>query len=169
MFISAHVSTFFWGGMCCWDSQFAPCVVLLSKVSRNISGIGLNNQNSVCQKLYLIMNLKCMLCKRTLNLGSLGVKALVQHTKLEKHQLASNSLQRSHAITHFCTPSSRPSCPVLIGPNSNQFGIWARKKLIINNDIKNAFLYHSRHNESSFWGHSDGNPDKSPCNPSSAW
>ena len=46
------------------------------------------------------------LCERTLKLGTFGVKALVSHTKLEKHQLASKSLQRIHTITHFCTPLS---------------------------------------------------------------
>ena len=49
---------------------------------------------------------QCTLCQRTLNFDALGVKALVSHTKSEKHQLASKSLQQSHTITHFCTPPS---------------------------------------------------------------
>ena len=47
-----------------------------------------------------------IICQRTLGLGTLGVKAQMSHAKSEKHELASKSLQRSHAITHFCTPSS---------------------------------------------------------------
>ena len=62
---------------------------------------------------------QCTLCQRTLNFDALGVKALVSHTKSEKHQLASKSLQQSHTITHFCTPPSPvPGCPVLLDLNS---------------------------------------------------
>ena len=53
----------------------------------------------------------CTLCKKTLNLSTLGVKALVSHTKSGKHQLASKSLQRSLTITHFCTPLSPVPSP----------------------------------------------------------
>ena len=38
-----------------------------------------------------------MYTKRTLNLSTLSVKALVSNTKFEKHQLASKSLQRRNA------------------------------------------------------------------------
>ena len=54
-------------------------------------------------------------------MGTLGVKALVLHTKLEKHWLASKSVQQSHAVTHFCMPLSpvpSPSCPVLLNVTS---------------------------------------------------
>ena len=54
---------------------------------------------------------QCTLCKTTLKLGTLGVKVLVSHTKLQKHQLASKSLQQSHTITHFYTRLSQVPCP----------------------------------------------------------
>ena len=59
-----------------------------------------------------------MLCKRTRKLGTLGVKALVSHTKSEKQRLACKSLQQSHAITHFCTPLS--PVPALSSSSSAQ-------------------------------------------------
>ena len=70
-------------------------------------------------KAVKIMNYdaQCVICQRTFNLGTLSVKALVSHTKLEKYQLTS----KRHAITHSCTPLSPvpgPSCPVLLDPNS---------------------------------------------------
>ena len=128
--------------MCWWDSELVLCVVLLSEVTRNLSGIlpGWNLSPHTCQnqkdfhcgicynygkvkkfkKCWLEQpefswlkarphnefEVQCTLCKRTLNLGKLGVKALVSHTKSEKHQLASKSLQQSHTITHFCMPLS---------------------------------------------------------------
>ena len=65
---------------------------------------------------------QCTLCKRTLNLGTLVVKALVSHTKSEKHQLASKSLQRRHTITHLSpvpSPSSSSSaCPELLATSA---------------------------------------------------
>ena len=51
-----------------------------------------------------------MLCRTTLNLGKL-VKPQVSHTKSEKRQLASKSLQRSHTVLHFCTPLSPVPSP----------------------------------------------------------
>ena len=56
-------------------------------------------------KPYVIMNLKHPQLMHTF-----GVKVLVSHTKLEKHQLA-KSLQQSHTITHFCTPLSPVPSP----------------------------------------------------------
>ena len=50
---------------------------------------------------------QCTLCKRTLNLSTLGVKALVSHTKLEKHQLAF----QSHSITRWCMQLSPVPAP----------------------------------------------------------
>lgn len=47
---------------------------------------------------------RCRLCKKTIQLGTLGVKALESHSKAEKHQLAVKSLERAQAITQFCSP-----------------------------------------------------------------
>ena len=121
---------FSFGEMCWWDSQLALCVVLLSEVSWNVSGIlptvrlefitahfassGKTSTVESATTMELSVNLTSAvphnaLC-RTHNLGKLGAKALVSHTQSEKHQLTSKSLQQSHAITHFCTPlSSVPS------------------------------------------------------------
>ena len=132
--------------MCWWDSRSAPCVVLLFEMSWNISGIlpvsrsefitahftssrktlttesATTMGNCKFNKCWLEFSwVQFALCKRTHNLGTLGVKALVSRTKSEKHQLASKSLQRNHVITHFCTPLSPlpgPSCPVLLDLNS---------------------------------------------------
>ncbi|TKS80447.1 hypothetical protein D9C73_013320 [Collichthys lucidus] len=47
----------------------------------------------------------CTLCKKTLELASLGLKALHSHAKSERHQLSVKGLQRVQAITQFCSPS----------------------------------------------------------------
>ena len=84
--------------------------------SVNVTSVGLNGQNSVDLKAYLIMKFEaqCTLCKRTLNLGTLGVKALVSHTKSEKHQLASKNIQQSHAITHIIVSLYHIWCRALL-------------------------------------------------------
>ncbi|KAL6471512.1 hypothetical protein MHYP_G00201620 [Metynnis hypsauchen] len=58
----------------------------------------------------------CKLCKKTIQLGTLGVKALESHAKAEKHQLATKSLQRTQAITQFCASSPPSSLSSVPGP-----------------------------------------------------
>ena len=86
----------------------------------NLTSVGLNIEFSWLKAVLTNESeAQCTLCQRTLNFDALGVKALVSHTKSEKHQLASKSLQQSHTITHFCTPPSPvPGCPVLLDLNS---------------------------------------------------
>ena len=89
-----------------------------------LTSVGLNIQISVGLKAILDneFEAQCTLCKRTLKLGTLGMKALVSHTKSEKHWLASKSLQRSHAITHCCMPLS--AVPGLISSTSARSELW---------------------------------------------
>lgn len=47
----------------------------------------------------------CSICKKTLELASLGLKALHSHSKSERHRSSLKSLQRVQAITQFCSPS----------------------------------------------------------------
>ena len=74
---------------------------------------------------------QCMLCKRTLNLGTLVWK-LWCHT-----QLASKSLQRRHAITHFRTPLSPVQSP------SSSSSAWAElcatSAVLQSSDIQTIF------------------------------
>ena len=79
---------------------------------------------------------QCMLCKRTLKFGTLSVKAQVWHTKSETHRLASKSLQRSHAIRHFCMPKFIHFCStrtlmsrsqVTLQPSLSQLWRWNRR------------------------------------------
>lgn len=55
----------------------------------------------------------CTLCKRTVELSSLGIKALNSHAKSEGHKVSLKGLQQVQAITQFCSPS-------LPGPSSLQ-------------------------------------------------
>ncbi|XP_062374792.1 uncharacterized protein LOC134062699 [Sardina pilchardus] len=48
----------------------------------------------------------CTLCKRTLKLGTLGIKALESHTKSTKHQESANSARNSHGIAQFYSAAS---------------------------------------------------------------
>ena len=70
---------FVWGKCVIQYSQLAQCVVLLSEVSWNVRWLKAVPDDE--------FEAQCMLCKRTLNLGTLGVNALVLHTKSEKHHL----------------------------------------------------------------------------------
>ena len=147
---------FCFGEMCWWDSQSATCIVLLSEVCRNVSGIlpiarlefvatyftSLTAESATTMWKCIFNNCwlahpefswlnailnneseaQCTLCKRTLKLGTLGVKVLVSHAKSEKQRLASKSLQRSHAITHCWMPLS--PVPVLSSSISARPELW---------------------------------------------
>ncbi|XP_063731263.1 uncharacterized protein LOC134858940 isoform X2 [Eleginops maclovinus] len=51
----------------------------------------------------------CTFCKRTLKLGTLGIKALESHTKSSKHQESANAARNSHGIAQFCSVASSTS------------------------------------------------------------
>ncbi|XP_063731298.1 uncharacterized protein LOC134858964 isoform X3 [Eleginops maclovinus] len=51
----------------------------------------------------------CTFCKRTLKLGTLGIKALESHTKSSKHQESANAARNSHGIALFCSVASSTS------------------------------------------------------------
>ncbi|XP_063736841.1 uncharacterized protein LOC134862726 isoform X2 [Eleginops maclovinus] len=51
----------------------------------------------------------CTFCKRTLKLGTLGIKALEFHTKSSKHQESANAARNSHGIAQFCSVASSTS------------------------------------------------------------
>lgn len=55
----------------------------------------------------------CTLCKKTLELSSLGIKALHSHGKSERHQGSLKGLQGMQTITQFWSPS-------LPGPSSSR-------------------------------------------------
>ncbi len=48
----------------------------------------------------------CKLCKKALELSSLGIKSLQSHAKSEKHKVAVKGLQRMQVINQFCSASS---------------------------------------------------------------
>lgn len=50
----------------------------------------------------------CTLCKKALELSSLGIKSLRSHAKSEKHKVAVKGLQRVQAISQFCSAPSLP-------------------------------------------------------------
>ena len=148
-----------------WDSQLVPCVLLLSEVTKNVSGIlpsawlefitthfagsrkTLTAESATtmgkCKfnkcwleqpefswlksKPHNESEAQCILCQRILSLSTLGVKAPVSHTKSDKHQLASKRLQRSHTITHFCTPLSAVPIQASFKPSSAQLWRWKRR------------------------------------------
>ncbi|XP_063744625.1 uncharacterized protein LOC134867752 isoform X3 [Eleginops maclovinus] len=51
----------------------------------------------------------CTFCKRTLKLGTLGIKALESHTKSSKHKESANAARNSHGIAQFCSVASSTS------------------------------------------------------------
>ena len=52
---------------------------------------------------------QCILCKRTLSLGTLGVKVLVSHTKSEKRQLTSKIVKSHYHILLYAFATSYQS------------------------------------------------------------
>src|SRR4029434_5988240 len=61
---------------------------------------------------------RCTLCKKTLKLASLGIKALESHGRSEKHNATLKSQQQTPAITQFCSGSLGAS-PGPSNPNPN--------------------------------------------------
>lgn len=45
----------------------------------------------------------CALCKKTLKLGTLGIKALESHRKSEKHKEIIECQQQTLSISHYCS------------------------------------------------------------------
>ena len=60
----------------------------------------------------------CTLCKKTIELSSLGIQALNSHAKSERHKVSLKGLQRVQAITQFCSPVQAPHG--IPGPSSSR-------------------------------------------------
>ncbi|XP_050974815.1 uncharacterized protein LOC127170690 isoform X1 [Labeo rohita] len=53
----------------------------------------------------------CLLCKKAIKLGTLGVRALSSHAKSEKHLTAVKGLEQTTAISQFCQASVGSTLP----------------------------------------------------------
>lgn len=53
----------------------------------------------------------CLVCKKVIKLGTLGVRALESHAKSEKHLTVVNGLQQTTVISQFCQVSGGSTLP----------------------------------------------------------
>lgn len=53
----------------------------------------------------------CLLCKKAIKLGTLGVRALSSHAKSEKHLTAVKGLKQTTAVSQFCQASVGSTLP----------------------------------------------------------
>lgn len=63
---------------------------------------------------------RCILCKKTFKLGTMGVKAVESHMQCEKHKTAAKSHELTPAISQFCVsaPGTAPQTTVAAAATS---------------------------------------------------
>ena len=78
---------------------------------------------------------RCTLCKKTLKLASLVIKALESHGRSEKHNATLKSQQQTPAITQFCSGSLGASP----GPSATQSALSTLTPTTPVSDLRTAF------------------------------